>query len=241
MNQTNNNDSLHEDLALFALNALPDDEAAAVERVLGERPELWEVVDEYRAGLAALTETTTTAAPDNVWQNIVSSTGIETAQPEPEPAVAPVIEMRTYPRLRQWGWQAAAAAAVFALFGFGLGRLSAGGADPLLEAAEAARGEAGTVTAQLIADGVNAEIVLAESGEGYLVADNLVALNPNRTYQLWAVTAGGVTSAGVLGSDPGIVAFHTARASEVEALVITEENAGGVVTSEGTVIAAWGV
>jgi len=251
------NEELHEKLALYALDALEADEKAEVEKALSTDAGLWQLVDSYRAGLADLTETTNTA-PDHVWDNIAAAIGFgETADsptlqavPSPESpaetlvggaAARPIDTGRLYPSPRQWMWQAAAAAAIFALVGFGVGRISSGPADPLLEAAAMVQDQSGSVVVELVADGINAEIVLSEEGEGYLVSDNLTALPASRTYQLWAVTEGGVTSAGVLGSDPGIVAFHTAKASEVQALVITEENAGGVVTSEGTVIAAWGV
>ncbi len=226
-------------LALYAMDALPDDEARAVEAELARRPELWDVVDEHRATLGELTEPGP-SAPEHVWQAISATIGLEPAG-GPDTVAENVVPLRPAQRQSRWIWTAAVAASVVAIAAFGLGRASVGTTDPLLAMAEQVSDAPGTVQAELTADGIAAKIVLAENGAGYLMEHNLPALDRSRTYQLWAVTAGGVTSAGVLGSDPGLVAFHTARADEVQALVITEENAGGVVTSEGTVIAAWGV
>ncbi len=249
-------EQLREDLVLYALDALPASESAAIERALSERPELWQIVIENREALASTTPASLPPAPDRVWDNIASAIGLDDGDAEVVAAdrriesdanhreapssgnVAPFPSQRI---ASGWMWKVAVAASVAAVVSFGLGRASVGGGDPLETLAKQVAESPGSVTATLEADGVAAQIVLAESGEGFLLTDNLPALDPSRTYQLWAVTAGGVTSAGVLGSDPGVVAFHTARAHEVEALVITEENAGGVVTSEGTVVATWGV
>ena len=52
-----------------------------------------------------------------------------------------------------------------------------------------------------------ADVVVGESGRGYVRADRLAALPAGQTYQLWATTNGRPVSAGVLGRRPGIAAF----------------------------------
>jgi hypothetical protein len=95
-----------------------------------------------------------------------------------------------------------------------------------LSSSTAANGTAITVTAVYLPDGT-----------GYVIGDSLPPLAPDRTYQLWAITEGGVISAGVLGSDPGIVPFQAV--GELAGLAITEELAGGVVSSQNEPVAAW--
>jgi hypothetical protein len=69
------------------------------------------------------------------------------------------------------------------------------------------------------------DAVVLPDGTGYLVSDNLAALPSSRTYQLWAMADGRAISAGVLGPDPGVVAF---RISDVtDSLAVTEETGPG--------------
>ena len=56
--------------------------------------------------------------------------------------------------------------------------------------------------------GANAIIVLLPDGTGYLSEHTLQPLPPERTYQLWAIIDGKIISAGILGSDPGVVPFR---------------------------------
>jgi hypothetical protein len=81
-------------------------------------------------------------------------------------------------------------------------------------------------------------IVILPDGTGFLLENDLDPLDRNHTYQLWAVQAGTVISAGVLGSSPGVVTFHV-DPQLLEGLVITAEQAGGVVTSGQTEASAW--
>ena len=102
----------------------------------------------------------------------------------------------------------------------------------LVVAASHALGDPGARRAALrSSDGrLAAEAVLLPDGTGYMVSSALPALPADRTYQLWAVTGGQKISAGVLGRDPQIVAFHYAD-STVSAFAVTDEHAGGVVSS----------
>ena len=80
-----------------------------------------------------------------------------------------------------------------------------------------------------------ARIVVLPDGRGYMVGDALDALPDDQTYQLWAVVPGGgdetkVISAGVLGADPKAASFEVD--GDVDAFVLTVEEAGGVEASE---------
>lgn len=81
-------------------------------------------------------------------------------------------------------------------------------------------------------------IVLTESGVGYLTNHALPALDPDRTYQLWAVVDGEVISAGLLGSQPELVSFRI-DPQGLEAFAVTEEAYGGVAVSDNPPVVAW--
>jgi hypothetical protein len=58
------------------------------------------------------------------------------------------------------------------------------------------------------------QVVLLPDGEGFVTADNLRPLPPERTYQLWALVGDRTpVSAAVLGSDPGLTSFTAPSAS----------------------------
>lgn len=81
------------------------------------------------------------------------------------------------------------------------------------------------------ADGYrNAQAVVLPDGTGYVVKSNLPALAKERTYQLWAIEGTSRISVGVLGPQPGIVPFKMDPAA-VSALAITDEAAGGVIST----------
>jgi hypothetical protein len=76
---------------------------------------------------------------------------------------------------------------------------------------------------------LHADAVVSASRAGFLAAEDLPALRDTETYQLWGVYGdGNVISLGVLGNRPGIEPF---TAGDVDAVVITRESAGGVVSS----------
>jgi anti-sigma factor RsiW len=77
-----------------------------------------------------------------------------------------------------------------------------------------------------------AEVVVLPDGTGYVVRTNLAPLSKERTYQMWAVVGSTPISVGVLGPEPKVVPFK--MHGNVSALAITEEVAGGVVSSRQT-------
>jgi anti-sigma-K factor RskA len=87
------------------------------------------------------------------------------------------------------------------------------------------------------ADGrVVVDAALLADGRGYLDASRLPRLSRSRTYQLWAVMDDATISLGLLGPTPEVSAFTLA--GRPTALAITEEAAGGVVTSRNTPVVA---
>ena len=111
-------------------------------------------------------------------------------------------------------------------------------ADPAVLAVERAR-SAGTALEVNVAGeiGSGTAIVLPD-GQAWLTDVTYEPLDPTETYQLWAIQDGAVISAGVLGAEPGTISFHV-DASRLDGLVITIENAGGVVSSSNPAAAAW--
>jgi len=147
---------------------------------------------------------------------------------------------------------AAAAAAVIALtLGVQVNHLhhqvSALQASPQLSAAErAALAAPGTRRIPLVGPtrtgpgATPATIVLTAAGTGFVIDDRnggLAALPSDRTYQLWGVVGSKTISLGLLGPRPGIVPFSVAGSPGVSAFAITDEVAGGVVTSANQPVA----
>jgi hypothetical protein len=86
------------------------------------------------------------------------------------------------------------------------------------------------------ADGtVSVTAVVLPDGTGYLMASELPGLGDGRTYQLWGQTSTGLISLGLLGEAPGaILAFE--GGTDLAALAVTAEDAGGVVQSENPAV-----
>jgi hypothetical protein len=74
-----------------------------------------------------------------------------------------------------------------------------------------------------------ATAVVTADGTGYLTS-KLAPAPAGHTYQLWGITRTGTISLGVLGRDPGTIAFKAA--APTTSLAITTEVAGGVPASK---------
>jgi anti-sigma-K factor RskA len=220
---------LDELLGAYALDAVDDEERRAVERYLADEPRALAEVQQHRE-VATLLAYSGATAPDGVWARISGS--LDDRVPVPGPELAAVLPMT---RRRAWAGRllpalaAAAAAAVFAVVA--VRATDGGGGDPIEDAVAAARADRDSVIAALVGpDGVTIDAVLDQDGHGYLVAEALPSLPADRTYQLWGVIDGAVISLGVLGHNPETEMFSAADG--LSALVLTEEAAGGVVSSE---------
>ena len=171
-------------------------------------------VAEYREVAAFLAHNGHTA-PEGLWDRI--SGALEETPPPLD--LAPVVPL---PARRSIGMRvaaavAAAAAVVAAIFGVKvvdldnkLDRIESQSAIERV-VVEAQQDPRSRTVELVVADGTEvAEVVLRPDGTGFLVKDRLAPLPPDRTYQLWALVDGKAISAGVLGPDPGIVAFKAA-------------------------------
>ena len=108
----------------------------------------------------------------------------------------------------------------------------------MIAAAEQAASSPGAYVGDFVVDGSSvAQVVLTDDGHGFVVpTEDLEPLMPQRTYQLWVITADEqVISGGVLGNEPRASTFTWT--GEVSGFALTREVAGGVVISEGDVVA----
>jgi anti-sigma-K factor RskA len=233
---------LDELLGAYALDAVDDDERAQLEAYLERSPEARALVAEYRE-TAALLSHSGTEAPPGLWERIQHT--LEEEPPRlavPSPARVGALGSHGARRRGRVAAAIGVAAAVVAVGAFTvkvvqqddrideLSRQAETGS--VLAAAEAASRDprAARVTMSSTDGALEARVVYLPDGDGFLVQDNLGALAPERTYQLWALMgdapAARPISAGVLGSDPGVAAFRVQ--GPVTAFAITDERAPGV-------------
>jgi anti-sigma-K factor RskA len=226
-------------LPAYALDAVDDDERDAIEAHLARSPEADGEVAEFR-NAAAMLAFAGGPPPAGVWDRIESQLG-----PRGSSADAPVVSIDTARAARDerdertsrapaWRRLAAVAAVAAVLAGAVVfvavrdDSASTPTAAALAQQAQHARREAGARTATLVdADGnALATAVVLPDGRGYLES-SLPSLPHGRTYQLWSVGGAQTVSLGVLGRDPGVVAF--AAAPGTTSLAVSDETAGGVV------------
>jgi anti-sigma-K factor RskA len=227
---------LRELLPAYAIDAVDDDERVAVEAHLESDVDARdEVIALQRA--ASFLAYAGGPPPAGVWERLESVIR-ETPKPAgevPPPRLVPLARPgESRRRDRTWRWLAAAAAIVAVAF-FSLWAVDRGDPDPELDTAALAQEAdtaAGAQHAVLRADDGTAlaRAVVLPDGTGYLTSTNLPALADDRTYQLWGVGDRDTISLGVMGRDPKVIAFHAGNSPS--ALAITNERAGGVVSSD---------
>jgi anti-sigma factor RsiW len=235
-------------LGAYALDAVDPDEREAVEAHLAVCPRC-------RAELAEHLETASflahggASAPDGLWPRIASS--LEESPPAlrlgvVDGAAAGSRDLGAPKRLRPRGrsvvWAAVAAAAVVVVAVLAVQLVRQGNQIDDLHSQMAATGVSHAAM-DALADPASRKIdlrspsgqpmsataVISPSGTGYLVPSELPRLTADRTYQLWALMPGKAISLGLLGAHPGVVAFP--GKGPITGLAVTEEHAGGVVSS----------
>lgn len=252
----------HEDakdlLAVHALDAIDDpEEIDELERHVATCPECRDELDRHRAAAAALAEGTL-GAPPSLWRRI--QTDIEGQPAGENQTVTPL-------RSRDTGRWLAAAAVVSLLAAASLAGLltsarsdlsdlrqqvasmelevseqretiEALSGDPIERAIDLARSSEQSLEVELIGEIGHGAVVIRHDGHGWLTDIDFQPLDDTLTYQLWAIQDGAVISAGILGPEPSTVSFQV-DFDRLDGLVITVEQAGGVVSSENGAAAAW--
>jgi anti-sigma factor RsiW len=237
---------IEELIGAYALDAVGDDEREVVEQHLAVCARCRAELAEHRE-VAALLAYDGKPAPSDVWDRIVSS--LEEPPPalrlrldtagDDEPVVVSMEERRAAKNQQRFFVAIAGLAAAVALV---LGIVVLRDDSPQSPAFDLAAlaGEAladpssATTTLRPPGEspGPEATAVVTTDGSGYLLATDLPALGADRTYQLWGVVNDQAISLGVLGPDPDVAAFQVDDAAAVAAFAITEETAGGVISSE---------
>ena len=232
-------------LGAYALDALEPAELQAVDHHVQGCQECLAEVAQHRE-VAGLLTPGWSKPPSGLWEKIAAS--LEEAPPPLD--LAPVMAMKqrkagmlAAPPRRGFGAGIAAMVAIAAVAMIGFlgfqsvdldGDNTPGGtyAQELQRSVNAALAAPDSRKVDLVStDGYrSAQAVVLPDGTGYLVRNNLPMLSDERTYQLWAVVGTSAISVGVLGPEPKIVPFK--MDGPVSALAITEESAGGVISSK---------
>jgi anti-sigma-K factor RskA len=218
-------------LAAYAIDAVDDDERREIDEYLAGDPEARAEVSGLQHSASYLAHTGG-PPPPGVWEKLEAVIQ-ESARPDAPPPPRLVPNARPARTPRRWQWVAAAASVVAIVFGalwLTDGGSDSGSPDGTAALARAAENASGARNARLVdADGdVLAKAVVLPDGTGYLTSE-LPVLPAGRTYQLWGVDNRNTISLGVMGRSPSVVAFQAA--GHPVALAVTEERAGGVVTS----------
>jgi anti-sigma-K factor RskA len=257
-------DEASELLAVFALDAVEDDEYERVEAHLATCPRCRAELDAHREVAAALGNSVE-PLPEGLWSSIASRLP---PRPDEEPPPMPVLigdgsvvreseggPFRAPPatrstrrsggrgRLISVASIAVAAAAVAAVLGVNLvhdndqiSNLRHTSSDSAVAVALHTTGHK-VVTAESAGHAELAKFVVLPSGQGYLVQANLPALPAKETYQLWGVVNGQPISLGLLGRSPHTGAFTLAGTAKASKLGITVEPAGGSVVPTSAMVA----
>jgi len=224
-------------LPAYALDAVDDDERAAIEAYLERAPDARDDVAELQVAASMLAHAGG-PPPEGVWEKLESAISSTTPPLRAVPPPAVLAARRSPPDnehpSRRWQWLAAAAAVVALAFG-GLwlaerANHDGGGMTTTAELARTAATAPGARHAVLADPAGNtlATAVVMRDGTGYLTS-KLPRASAGKTYQLWGITRTGTISLGVLGAQPTTVAFTAA--APTMSLAITTEVAGGVPVS----------
>jgi anti-sigma-K factor RskA len=229
---------IEELLAVYALDAVDDDERALVDDYLRDNPRAVAEVESYREALSYLHAGA--AAPPGLWERI--ATELESAPPPlrldafrtPGPPAEGPGSRRNVGRIL------AIAAAVIALVAAGgvivhqQREIDQRGTESVAAAIDREAGDAQrnpksrTVLLRDSGGALSVAAYIEPDGDLFLNGEQLPALDRDRTYQLWCVRDGApaAVSLAVLGAQPTMTKLHLDACSGL--LAITNETAGGV-------------
>jgi hypothetical protein len=215
-------------LGAYALDALDPAESRAVEEYLRISPAAVVEVQRHRE-VASMLAWTSMEAPAGLWERIAAS--IEAQDAEPPQHVADVLPLRAARRRLPAAAVAMLSAAAAAVLAVVVVNATRGDSDrmPLAQAFQAALDDRDSLTTELANEaGVRARAVVDADGHGYLELSDLPSLPDDKTYQLWGVIDGEAISLGIFGPNPELETFSAT--GDITALVITTEEAGGVIS-----------
>lgn len=218
-------DQVAEVLAAYALDAVEGDEVVAIEAHLSECAPCRAELDRYREVVGHLSPPAV-AVPHRLWVSTAEAT------------TTPIHGISAPDRHMSRGRRLAAIAAVVIL-ALGAGTAiseirHSGELQDEQEIAERSR-EAAAAFADPTARHVNLrsgdgklalQAAVLPDGSGYLLGDALPTLDGDMTYQVWAMTPAGPTSAGVVGRRPRIEPIRLSVPT-ASALAVTREPRGG--------------
>ena len=247
-------------LGAYALDAVEPDEVDAIEEHLRTCPRCSDELRANREVVGVLAYAGQ-EAPEGMWDRVaarIHDPGSESsdrpvrllpmAGPMAAREVGEVREVRSDRRIRRMAavMSAAAAAAVVvvALLGLDVGRLqnrtnhlsrqvASMAGEPTMADVTRASATPGARFVKLSSPaggGATLDAVILPGGQGYLYGSKLSPLSSAQTYQLWGVVGDQQISYGLLGADPVAVMSFRVGAG-VGALAVTEEVAGGVVST----------
>ena len=239
-------DDIQELLGAYALDAVDDTEAEAVELHLRSCPRCQAEVEAHRETASWLAHGGA-PAPDGVWDRIAGSLDDAPAPVEMARILPWETRERASVRRRRRGvdWVAGIAAALPLVLGGVVinqqrqidRRDNRSGIEQALASATSDPDARVVSLRSTSGQPHSVRAVVLPDGTGYLVVKGgLPALANDRTYQLWGINDAKVVSLGVLGNRPTIVPFHAS--GDVRTLAITEEERGGVVASKNQPVVA---
>jgi hypothetical protein len=249
-------------LGAYALDAVEPDERERIELHLVECPRCRAEVSEHRE-VAAFLSQSGAQAPDGVWDRIVSelsppappmrmrlepvASDVEASNgPSPVAAVTPIGAARSA-RSKTMLAFLAAAACIVAVLGFvtvgqsnRLNRLESAVDDQSIESLANDFVADSEVMISLEGDGGSAEAVVRESGQGFLILDDLPAPADGNVYQLWGQVDETIISLGTFSDGSSVVPFSVDpnRLDDLELVAVTQEKAPGVASSQNTPVLA---
>lgn len=217
-------------LGVYALNALDTDQRRELETHLSTCRSCTAELRDHLETLAALTDDDN-ELPGRVWEQIAGS-----LEEQPRPKAPMRRPARWWVPTRLGFALGVAALLVFAVMGARLiqqeQRLDtltrAISRQSIADLARTAESDPRALVLSLQSPDRSrfARVVILPDGGGYLTADNLEEVSPDKTYQLWALRGDERISLGVLGTDPDVAAFRTVAGAS--GFAITIEKAGGV-------------
>jgi len=248
-------DAFTEVLGAYALDAVDPDERVEIERHLAQCPRCRAEVVAHRE-VAALLSQAGAPAPDGVWDRIVA----ELTPPAPalrmsfsrdgevDPLADPlhgpdrdsgaIVDLgdhsrRRFVRVRTFASALAVAAAIIAVLGVvAVSQTRQAGRTQTASIDRLAADALGQAKLQVHLKGRGAaRAVVKDSGQGFLIRDDLSGPAEGNVYQLWGQVDGTILSLGTFGGDEQSVPFQLdpSRIGDVQSFKVTQERAPGAV------------